>query len=71
MEIKMEKCSPVEMRKNLEIATMFKNAAIDFVAMPAKNQEHKNQLLEQLDKTLGEISLQAEIDDEGKANEPR
>ena len=58
------------MRKNLVIATMLKNAGIDFVAMPAKNEEHKNQLLEQLDKTLGEISLQADIEEESKTDEP-
>lgn len=51
------------MRKNLEIVDVLKKAGIDFVAMPAKSPKHKEQLLEQLDKTLSEIFLQAEIDE--------
>tara|TARA_R110000850_G_scaffold262638_1_gene391325 strand:+ start:311 stop:502 length:192 start_codon:yes stop_codon:yes gene_type:complete len=41
----MNKCSPVEMRKNLEVAEHLKNAGIDFVCVPAKNQKHKGELI--------------------------
>ena len=41
----MNKCSPVEMRKNLDVAEHLKNAGIDFVCVPAKNQEHKDELI--------------------------
>lgn len=54
----MERCSPVEMRKNLEIVNQMKLAGIDFVAIPVCNSEEKTQYLEimqnQLDKILAE-----------------
>ena len=43
----MERCKPVEMRKNLEIVDTFKRNGIDFVAIPAMNNAHKNKLIEQ------------------------
>ncbi len=30
----MKKCSPVEMRKNLEVVELLKSQGIDFVAIP-------------------------------------
>ena len=41
----MNKCSPIEMRKNLDVAEHLKNAGIDFVCVPAKNQAHKDELI--------------------------
>ena len=41
----MNKCSPVEMRKNLEVVEQFKKHGIDFVAIPVKSQDHKNELI--------------------------
>ncbi|MDH3325883.1 MAG: hypothetical protein OEM38_04100 [Gammaproteobacteria bacterium] len=55
----MERCNPVEMRKNLDVVEQFKNAGIDFVAIPARNAEHKKELIAQ-----GEKSLQVEIDND-------
>lgn len=35
----MERCSPVEMRKSLEVVESFKNAGIRFVAIPVLNDD--------------------------------
>lgn len=43
----MNQCSPVEMRKNLEVVEEFKKHGIDFVVMPVKDAEHKKELLAQ------------------------
>lgn len=51
----MERCSPVEMRKNLEMVEQFKKAGIDFVAIPARDMDHKNQLVNQGRKILEEL----------------
>lgn len=42
----MNQCSPVEMRKNLEIVDQFRKIGLDFVAVPALNQEHKERLIQ-------------------------
>lgn len=41
----MDKCSPVEMRKNLEVVEQFKRVGIDFVAVPVMNESHKNEMI--------------------------
>lgn len=41
----IEKCSPVEMRKNLEVVDTFKRYMIDFVCIPVRDQDHKNELI--------------------------
>ena len=41
----MDRCSPVEMRKNLEVVEGFKKHGIDFVVIPVRNPEHKNELV--------------------------
>lgn len=43
----MMKCSPVEMRKNLEIVDKYKNIGIDFVAVPVSSLASKNELIVQ------------------------
>lgn len=54
--IDMERCSPIEMRKNLQVVEQFKKAGIDFVAIPALNKTHKNELIEQGQKILKEAA---------------
>lgn len=56
----MEKCSPVEIRKNLESVKAFEDAGIDFVAVPAKNQSHKNSLHVYVGKILNELIEEGE-----------
>lgn len=51
----MDKCSPVEMRKNLEVVNLFTKAGIDFVPIPAKNKEHKQELIEKMQKIMTEM----------------
>ena len=41
----MERCSPVEMRKNLLAVEQFRQAGIDFVAVPVRSKEHKMELV--------------------------
>ena len=42
----MNQCSPVEMRKNLEVVEQFKKVGIDFVAVPVLNEGHKERLID-------------------------
>ena len=41
----MDKCSPVEMRKNLDVVAQYIKAGIDFVPVPARDSDHKNELI--------------------------
>lgn len=52
----MEKCSPVEMRKNITAANTYKKLGMDFVVIPAKNHCHKRYLIEMALFALLEIS---------------
>ena len=51
----MNKCSPVDMRKNLEAVEVLRKAGIDFVPVPVTDNQSKNSLLDQLQKNLDEI----------------
>ena len=48
----MEMCSPVEMRKNLVIVETFKRCGVDFVAVPVRSEDHKNELIKQSSDTF-------------------
>jgi len=52
----MNKCSPVEMRKNMQVVEALFKAGIDFAAIPALNEDDKNSLLKQSESALDEIS---------------
>ena len=41
----VEKCSPVEMRKNLQVVEQFKRIGLDFVPVPVRDEAHKNELI--------------------------
>jgi sulfopyruvate decarboxylase TPP-binding subunit len=51
----MNKCSPIEMRKNLEVVESLKNAGIDFVCIPVKNESHKDDLIAQGQSVFDEL----------------
>ncbi len=51
----MERCSPVEMRKNLETVDEFRKSGVDFVAIPVKNDDHKKELLIQCYKVFEDM----------------
>ena len=53
---KLERCSPVEMRKNLETVEILKGYGIDFVPVPVRDQDHKNELLALGNEILEELS---------------
>jgi len=55
----MNKCSSAEMRKNLEVVKAYKQRGIDFVAMPAKNEGHKNELIQQANSILNDLKITA------------
>lgn len=56
----MEKCSPVEMRKNMEVAELFQRTGIDFVPMPVINSEHKQELIKQMKSLFNAIIAESE-----------
>jgi len=56
----MNKCSPVEMRKNLEVVEQYKRFDIDFVAVPARGADHKNELIQMGNEVLEEMVRNAE-----------
>ena len=62
----MEKCSPAEMRKNLEMVEMLKKAGIDFVAIPVKNEEEKQKFLGILMQNLDEIQKIVDKEEENE-----
>lgn len=43
----MLKCSPTEMRKNLQVVELFKKTGVDFVPIPVLSLEHKIELVKQ------------------------
>ncbi len=55
----MERCNPVEMRKNLEAVEIFKKYGIDFVAVPVRSLTHKYELVTLTNKILKELEDQA------------
>ena len=59
----MERCSPVEMRKNLAVVDQLRSAGIDFVAMPVQDPLHKQQLIAQHQAILAEMIREAEEDE--------
>ena len=56
----MNKCSPVEMRKNLIIVEQCARNGIDFVVIPVKNDSHKAELIAQGNAVLEELLKEAE-----------
>ncbi len=48
----MERCSPVEMRKNLEVVDKLRKFGLDFVAVPVRDDDHKNELIAQSSEAL-------------------
>lgn len=56
----MKMCSPVEMRKNLEVVDAFKRAGIDFAAVPVRDHGHKNELIALGNEVLEEMLADTE-----------
>lgn len=51
----IERCSPAEMRKNLDMVHHFERIGLDFVPIPVKSAEHKQELMQLLKLSLDEI----------------
>lgn len=56
----MNRCNPEEMRKNLQVVEQFRKYGIDFIAVPVRNSDHKNELLAIGNEVLEEFATQAE-----------
>ncbi|WP_025235721.1 DUF1382 family protein [Mannheimia sp. USDA-ARS-USMARC-1261] len=51
----IERCLPEEMRKNLEMVHQFERIGLDFVPIPVKSTEHKQELMKLFRLNLDEI----------------
>jgi hypothetical protein len=56
----MQKCSPVEARKNLESARALSAIGVDFVCIPVSSMAGKNELISQGNEALESILSEAE-----------
>lgn len=48
------------MRKNLEVVEQFKRIGIDFVAIPVKNSDHKNEMVQYGNEVFEEMATAIE-----------
>ena len=55
----VEKCSPVEMRKNLELVNVMKQMGMDFVPMPVLNESQKVYFLSLMQRQLDKAEQMA------------
>ena len=51
----MDRCSPVEMRKNLSVVESYRSLGIDFIAVPVRDDDHKNKLLAEGNEVLNKF----------------
>ncbi len=56
----MDRCSPVEMRKNLQTVEQYRKIGLDFVAVPVKDDDHKNEMLAYGNEVMEEIISEIE-----------
>ena len=56
----MDKCSPAEMRKNLEVVEQYRAAGLDFVAVPVRDESHKCELIHLSNEVLEELIKESE-----------
>lgn len=56
----MNRCSPVETRKNLEVAKSYASIGLDFVCVPVINSGNKKQLQMMATNALELLALEAE-----------
>lgn len=61
----MNKCNPVDMRKNLEIVDMLKRVGIDFVPIPVAGKFSKSILVSLMKQNLEEIDQNLKEEPEG------
>lgn len=61
----MNKASPVDLRKSLEIAQMLAQGGIKFVPIPVESDEEFQSLLAALDRRLERMAVEAEKNEGG------
>lgn len=59
----MNRCSPVETRKNLESAKILASVGLDFVCIPVSDKWNKNELILQLCEAMEVLARQSEEDE--------
>lgn len=59
----MNRCSPVETRKNLELAKNFASIGLDFVCVPVSGSSSKEQLVRIASEALEVLALAAEVEE--------
>lgn len=62
----MERCAPVEMRRNLELVEVFKQMGMDFVPIPVLNESQKAYFLNLMQRQLDIAEKMAEKDEKCK-----
>ena len=60
----MKRCSPVETRKNLEVAKNFASIGLDFVCVPVTMSNSKEQLTKIMCDAMELLSLEAEKEEQ-------
>lgn len=56
----IERCSPVEMRKNLEVVETLKSNGLDFVAIPVSSKFTKEVLISMTESSFCQLEKDAE-----------
>jgi hypothetical protein len=64
----LERASPVQLRKALELANLFVKIGVNFVPMPVANDEEQHALVGQALAKLAEIEQAAESAEKGQNN---
>ena len=58
--INIARCSPVQMRRSLELAETLKKFGLDFVPVPTLNADDRRRLLDDCEARLGRLLEEAE-----------
>ena len=56
----MKRCSPVETRKNMELARELSSIGIDFICVPVSSNASRHELITQMGNALEALVLEAE-----------
>ena len=59
----MNRCSSVDMRKNMQVADKLRISGIDFVCVPVYSQENKEAVIKQAQESFEAICIAAEAEE--------
>ena len=66
-KINTKRCTPVQMRKALEMVEALKQSGVEFIPVPVLNDEDRAKLINIANTRLGNIAAQAEAEEAGAA----